>query len=456
MNVFLICLLLSAAFAEDHEDVVASVNDFDESHDYFFKFKDPRSEVAVVSKALISMIRLYFVPNSQKINFLILGQKDGQNLAKKIVTRVFDEVHGEIAMKVSVNYDKTFQETQLNASTIILLESLMEGAAKFKMLGLADKIGNHFKHVLYAPRLSRKNLELFVENQNRLSDVNLLYNSNGSSIELASSIPLAPESYLYNDCFLDDPKTINRFSIHNMRWENDNFFPDKYENFYKCPVEVYFNRDFVNSVSTNIFEALAKQLNFTLKRIELNMTAYLKLHKREKMIEDVHVYGDPGPDFVQSSAIYFDALTLLIPPGEPLTDFEKVVAIFDFETWMAIFATLLLAFILVQVFSWMSSTIQNFVFGRNTGSPFVNLIDIFLNGGQNVSPRRNFARYVLMMFIFWCLIFRTCFQSKTFEHMQKDMRYPRVRTIQELVEKNFTLVSRGVIDDYFISRFPLG
>jgi hypothetical protein len=53
-------------------------------------------------------------------------------------------------------------------------------------------------------------------------------------------------------------------------------------------------------------------------------------------------------------------------------------------------------------------------------------------------PKGNFARFVLMMFVIWALIIRTCYQSILYENLQRDIRKPRIQTLDELNELNFT------------------
>lgn len=58
-------------------------------------------------------------------------------------------------------------------------------------------------------------------------------------------------------------------------------------------------------------------------------------------------------------------------------------------------------------------------------------------------PRQNFARIILMMYILFCLIMRTAYQGKQFEFMIQEMRRPVVKTIDKLIEQNFTLYIRS-------------
>lgn len=56
----------------------------------------------------------------------------------------------------------------------------------------------------------------------------------------------------------------------------------------------------------------------------------------------------------------------------------------------------------------------------------------------HVLPGRNFARYLLTIFILFSHIMRTGYQCKQFNFMQMEMREKDVQTIDEMIEKNFT------------------
>lgn len=69
----------------------------------------------------------------------------------------------------------------------------------------------------------------------------------------------------------------------------------------------------------------------------------------------------------------------------------------------------------------------------------MNLLDIFLNGGQMKAPWRNFARFLLILFIFWSLIIRTCYQSMLYELLQSDLRKTPIKSIEDIAKKNFSV-----------------
>ena len=129
-----------------------------------------------------------------------------------------------------------------------------------------------------------------------------------------------------------------------------------------------------------------------------------------------------------------------IPPGELYTPLEKLFLPFDFEVWIAILVTFLIALGTIQIINRASETVRNFVYGRNINTPTLNVAEIFLCGGQVKVPGRNFARFILMLFIIWSLIIRTCYQSMLFEFLQSDARKPGVKTMKEIYESNLTLI----------------
>jgi ribosomal 50S subunit-associated protein YjgA (DUF615 family) len=46
-----------------------------------------------------------------------------------------------------------------------------------------------------------------------------------------------------------------------------------------------------------------------------------------------------------------------------------------------------------------------------------------------------------MLYIMMCLILRTAYQGKQFEFIGKEMRRPDPKTIDELIQKQFTLLN---------------
>lgn len=113
--------------------------------------------------------------------------------------------------------------------------------------------------------------------------------------------------------------------------------------------------------------------------------------------------------------------------------------------------------VVIEIIKRTPTSIQNFVFGRNVNTPTINLFQAFFGIGQLSLPTRNFARYLLMVFMLFCLIMRTAYQAKMFEFLQKEMRKPEVRSIDEMIENNFTFFCHeNLLSSFLRSELPQG
>lgn len=226
--------------------------------------------------------------------------------------------------------------------------------------------------------------------------------------------------------------TINTFGKDTLRWNNSELYPSKYENFHSCAV--YIAKFPTSKFMLSFFTTIAEFHNFRCVRIPP-----MDIMEENDMDFDMHPYDISATPLIFGIPLFYFTMVFLIPPGEPYTTVERMFLMFDFEVWIAILVTFMVAIISIQVINLMSVKIQNFVFGKNIQTPTLNLTSTFFAGYQTKTPGRNFARFLLMLFIIWSLIIRTCYQSELFTFLQADIRKPPVATINELIERNFTV-----------------
>lgn len=69
------------------------------------------------------------------------------------------------------------------------------------------------------------------------------------------------------------------------------------------------------------------------------------------------------------------------------------------------------------------------------------VVGLIFGIGQTRLPDRSFSRFILLLFIWFCLIFQVCFQSKLFEFMTSEPRRPLPKTIQDLIQRNYSMYS---------------
>jgi len=150
-------------------------------------------------------------------------------------------------------------------------------------------------------------------------------------------------------------------------------------------------------------------------------------------------YSKEHKKYQQRAPLIYKELYFVIPKGELYTEWEKLFLAFDLVTWWLIVATFAAAFgTIIIINNFAPRQVRHFVFGRNVTMPSLNILIAFFGLSQGVVPHRNFARFLLMLFIIWSMIFRTCYQGLLFEYLQGDGRKPPIRSIKELLDRNFT------------------
>jgi hypothetical protein len=380
----------------------------------------------VVFGAIKGVLEDHFAPHEPKVDLYFSGP-DSEDLANKLLR----EKPAEVSVQV-IRLDG-FKQVQLNSPSILLFDSGEHHLKVYYNITWTSKSGLWHNHLVYAPKTGAldvlaefSRLNMSYENQNFIEIVN------DTTVDLVTAFSFSPEK-----CNSPHYKTINRFSTNTMKWQNQTFFPEKYQNLHNCVLQIgYVERDSRIS-SRNIFAALAQQLNSRLWWV--NTTSC-----RNSTLDLIECFAFHNfefyKDFEVSSSLYCDHVTFTVPAGEPYTQLEKMFLMFDKWTWICIGVTLSMALLTIQLINFMSVKVQKFIFGRDVQTPTLNVADIFLNGSQVRVPGRNFARFMLTMFIIWSLIIRTCYQSELYKNLQQDMRKPRIKSIKELNERNFTLL----------------
>ena len=132
---------------------------------------------------------------------------------------------------------------------------------------------------------------------------------------------------------------------------------------------------------------------------------------------------------------------MFVTPSERYTPYEKFKLPFDNETWILLGATFIMTFLSIAIINRFSKATRNLVYGHDVDTPIWNVISIFFGVSQTKLPNKNFSRFILVIFIYFCLIFRTCFQSKFFEFLTSEPRQSPPKTVQDLVARKYHVYS---------------
>lgn len=139
---------------------------------------------------------------------------------------------------------------------------------------------------------------------------------------------------------------------------------------------------------------------------------------------------------------------ILTTPGELYTSYEKLLLPFDSTTWLLIHITFLAAFIGIFIINKFPKFIQTLFYGENVQTPTLNVISTFFGLAQFKVPKRYLSRFLLILFVYFCLIFRTCYQSKLYEFMTTKPRRPPPKTVWDLKMQNYTVYT-SLNESYF-------
>lgn len=387
------------------------------------------------SNAISSILQEYFSTRVWKVDVISYGIKAGKS--EDLAQSVLRNVNGSTAIEVMKAGNGT---KKLKTSTILLFDSIENFRETIEAIEWQnDNITRH-SHLVHIQDATLRDLEV-LKGGFSIDRVDFLVNENEKSIDLVTSFMFTPQK-----CRSNQFVRINRFNKSTRQWEDSNFYPNKYQNFHDCSLKVFSEIGRSEGFNKYFIETLAKVFNF--KYTENKINSYQTLYASD----EVDLFNAPSitPDpnyFVLGHTYEILQFKFLIPFGELYSPVAKMFFMFQREVWIAIAATLLFYFTVIQVINRCSITVRNFVFGRNIKTPTVNLLDNFLSGAQYKVPGRNFARFMLTLLIIWCLIIRTCYQSELFKHLQADWREPEATSLLELMERNFSFYCSSYFHD---------
>lgn len=377
--------------------------------------------------AINSILREYFA-SEPEIDVIYFGVKGGAS--ETLAEEILRNNPKTITVQVSKGDKESSWNGRLNISSIAIFDSSQNFKETVEEIKWVRNPTKRHKHLVYAPQLSRNDILRNVPDGFLIDHVNFLMHETEKSIELVSSF-----MFTKRECHSNQLVTINQFMGNTKRWESSDFYPRKYQNLHGCTLKV---KVYPSSKFTDGLKTVAKSYNFKTRLSDAE-----DFHDHDLILKQN--YNNVNTKrFITSVPHNIDRVTFAIPQGELYTPLEKMFLMFDFEVWVAITIFLSIGLATIQVINCMSVEIRNFVFGRKIQTPTLNMVSIFLNGGQLKVPGRNFARFIFILFIIWSLIIRTCYQSILFNLFQADPRKPQVQSIDELVERGFTLYGKNL------------
>jgi hypothetical protein len=217
------------------------------------------------------------------------------------------------------------------------------------------------------------------------------------------------QRYSEKHCNQSIMTTINTFSYENQTWKTTEFGLIELKQFYGCKLVFYKNYKQHVKIFLNQTQKL---FNF-----EYEMSGNLTSH-----VIYIHSYFLLG-SFHFFLELFEEEGALIVSPGREYTPYEKFILPLDDPTWIWCGVTFGVAYLTIFIINMTRHRgLQRFVYGSQIRSPGFNILIAFFGQSQNILPSRNFARYLLMIYILFCLIVRTGYQGVQFEMMYKVFR----------------------------------
>lgn len=118
-------------------------------------------------------------------------------------------------------------------------------------------------------------------------------------------------------------------------------------------------------------------------------------------------YSQKHIRYVSTTLFYYvTPMVFIIPPGLPENPIEKLMKPFSNKIWTCLSLSFLLTALIVAIGKFITRKRRVFLFGHQNQHPFINTVNLFFGGAMPTLPRRNFARFSLMLWIILSLVVR--------------------------------------------------
>ncbi|KAG5668364.1 hypothetical protein PVAND_016305 [Polypedilum vanderplanki] len=428
------------------DDWLKDLNMKDKLYEQDFEIKrEYLTNIEGISQALAEVVDEFFV--KQNINFGVTTI-DFKGLEEK---ELIDRTISKISQPIYINEIKFTDEYLKNNpkdemfSTSELIFGFSRAIFNSKTLKIPNKDPRVFKFIKYigdceiVHNYLRSNLEPLLEG-NLLIELDKIYSFYLCQYE-GQLVKLITFEWFQSDfCDKKNIKYLNNFDIKSMTWKKPLKNYEKYKNFNQCPIttaESFWideNEEKYTSRYGEFFHIVAEQANFTLKIVQLS--------EKETHFKINYGYStEINSRIILTSPIWTHNIGLMVTKGEKYTDYEKLLMPFDFTTWCLLLGTFCTAFLLIFIINKMNKNVQKVVYGEGVTMPSLNVVSTFFGIAQTKLPKLDFARFILINFICFCLIFRTAYQGVLFDYMNSDMRKPHAQTIDEVFDNDFRILS---------------
>jgi hypothetical protein len=108
------------------------------------------------------------------------------------------------------------------------------------------------------------------------------------------------------------------------------------------------------------------------------------------------------------------------------------------EAWALLAAVIVIASVVIMLIKLIPEEYYVRIIGKRMRNEFMNLLIGFLGLSQHDLPDKNFPRYLLMMYLIFCLIVRSLYLGSMFNMLKSDIRMGEFVSIRDFYEAGFS------------------
>ncbi|KAG5667570.1 hypothetical protein PVAND_015547 [Polypedilum vanderplanki] len=423
-----------------------------------------------VSKSITDVINEFYIKNNIELDFIIYGNK---------TNHINDVINGIKIFPTTLKHISNVNEWdyKLNRSAIFFVSSLTKiDDLHLNSLYLHASLQKQFTN-LQSKKLKFiifiENAESFelvenkfqsIEQQHLLHYFGLYFLEFLIFIDKNKIILAANVYYSEKKCGEIQLQKLNSFDKKSQKWDKklENF--DHFANFHGCIIAFHsfienhlYIKDFTNLSISNetladknvkfagiintLLEIVAVKYNFTIHYTIIELKNEFIGTKNYKPTYSFFIHENKEELFgaYQSQPLYL--YLYILSYNDFYTNYEKLTFPFDSITWILIFLVFGLTFGAIIGLQFCPNWLKTIIFGEGINNPAYNALGIFFGISQMQLAQEFFGRTIFIIYIWFCLIIRTCWQSMMFECITNDMRKPMPETIEDLINMDYKVLA---------------
>uniref|UniRef100_A0A1I8PUX0 Putative ionotropic receptor ligand binding domain-containing protein n=1 Tax=Stomoxys calcitrans TaxID=35570 RepID=A0A1I8PUX0_STOCA len=306
----------------------------------------------------------------------------------------------------------------------------------------------------------------------------------GKHAYLYTYFPFSP-----NQCHASQPELYVSFSdIEGENFTiNKTLYPNKVRNMHRCPLTIvtwnlppfiFVEKDketgdliSLFGIEGSMITLLAELMNFTIKVVEPKPRERGNIYPNgtstgaTRMILEAeanitlysYIYNSARSQFLAASNSYTTStFYMAISNGDPLAPFARLTKPFSYIIWTCLGSSTVLAIISIYYIRFLGkSKLMDFIYGRGNRLPFSNLLSTLLGGPVFTKvPFRNFARFILLAWMWYTFILRAAYSGELYTILQDGYSRNTVKTLADIVEHNYVIQATPTLEKFIKGVLP--